>query len=57
MLTYLSHPKHGIHIAYSQTEIDACVGNGWSVLDKLPVKTSEPEIERKKPGPKPKVWK
>lgn len=33
MITYLKHPEHGTHICYSQTEVDACLKNGWKVRE------------------------
>lgn len=31
MLVYLTHPKHGVHIAYSKEEVEACLRNGWTI--------------------------
>lgn len=33
MIVYLTHPKHGVHIAYDQSEIDRCKANGWVLRD------------------------
>lgn len=33
MVTYMTHPEHGTHIAYSDVEIETCKNNGWSVRD------------------------
>lgn len=33
MPTYLTHSEHGTHIAYLQTEVDACLKNGWKVRE------------------------
>ena len=30
MLTYLTHPLHGTHIAYTEQEIAQCEKNGWT---------------------------
>lgn len=38
MLVYLEHPQHGVHIAYSQSEVDECYKNGWKIK-KEPAKT------------------
>ena len=26
---YLTHPRHGVHVAYSRQEVEACKANGW----------------------------
>lgn len=33
MLVYMTHPNHGTHIAYSQSEVDTCKANGWKVRE------------------------
>lgn len=33
MLVYLTHPQHGTHIAYDQSEVDRCKANGWVLRD------------------------
>ena len=48
MPTYLTHPEHGTHIAYSEMEIENCKQNGWSVYGSEPprkaIKEPPPEI-------------
>ena len=43
---YMVHPRHGVHIAYSQAEVDQCKVHGWSLRDepKSPQAASEPEL-------------
>lgn len=36
MIVYLTHPKHGVHIAYSDAEVKACEANGWTVRKDAP---------------------
>ena len=31
MLVHMTHPQHGIHIAYSDVEVAACEKNGWTL--------------------------
>jgi hypothetical protein len=31
MITYLTHPQHGVHVAYTDFEVADCIKNGWSV--------------------------
>lgn len=33
MITYLTHPLHGTHVAYSQDEVERCQRNGWKVRE------------------------
>jgi hypothetical protein len=33
---YMTHEVYGVHIAYSQDEIDRNVGNGWKVYGDTP---------------------
>lgn len=55
MLVYLNHPKHGIHIAYSQAEVDECLANGWHLK---PEKKQEPQPQEiKRLGRPPKADK
>jgi len=46
MLVYLTHPLHGVHIAYSDAEVKLCLKNGWTVKDAAE-KAAEP-VERVK---------
>lgn len=50
MAIYMTHPDHGTHICYSQSEVDSCVKNGWSLRDepKGSPKESEPELKAKR---------
>ena len=44
MITYMTHPDHGTHIAYSDAEVDRCKNNGWSVRgDKKEPENVKPE--------------
>lgn len=36
MLTYMTHEKHGVHIAYTEQEIKICESNGWKVYGPTP---------------------
>jgi len=36
MLVYMTHPKHGTHIAYSHDEVEMCKRNGWTVREDKP---------------------
>lgn len=56
---YLKHPEHGVHIAYTPEEVDACRLNGWTPIEEekpvpAPVSTEEPIKRRGRP---PKVEK
>jgi len=28
---YLTHPAHGVHVAYHPQEVERCIGEGWEV--------------------------
>lgn len=44
MITYMTHPDHGTHIAYSKAEVERCESNGWSVrCDKKEPEHVKPE--------------
>lgn len=51
MLVYMSHPNHGTHIAYSQTEVDTCKANGWKVIE-TPRTPNQQEASRKRGRPR-----
>ena len=40
MMTFLTHPLHGTHIAYTDQEIALCKKNGWTERD------TEPHVAR-----------
>lgn len=42
MIVYLTHPKHGVHVAYSDDEVARCKANGWSVRVDAPKPPPEP---------------
>ena len=33
MVVYMTHPRHGTHIAYSDAEGETCKKNGWSLRE------------------------
>lgn len=47
MIVYLTHPKHGTHIAYSDDEVARCQSNGWKVRDD----TVKPAVPPPAPAP------
>ncbi len=36
MTTYLTHPDHGVHLAYTDEEIKKCEATGWKVVGNAP---------------------
>ncbi len=61
---YLEHPRHGQKVAMSDSEAAFDMANGWKKFDpiarrdeaeKAKQEAAAPVVERKKPGPKPKV--
>lgn len=36
---YLTHPLHGVHVAYHPQEVERCVSDGWAVREE----SREPE--------------
>lgn len=42
---YLTHPKHGVHVAYSADEVKRCEANGWTLRQEPPA-VAEPERKR-----------
>lgn len=45
-VSYMTHPEHGVHIAYSQDEVERCKAHGW--------KERPNEGVNKEPAPKAK---
>lgn len=55
MITYMTHPDHGVHIAYTQAEIAYNQKNGWKVHGPNPPKKKvieEDEAPKKRGRPK-----
>ena len=50
---YLKHPEHGVHIAYTPEEVEACRLNGWTPIEEenpaQPAVTEEPIKRRGRP--------
>ena len=43
-MIYMTHPKHGIHIAYSDQEVEYNKKNGWEVFgDTHPNEAQKPK--------------
>lgn len=55
MLIYMTHPKHGIHIAYSDQEVEYNKKNGWKVFGEThpnEVQTNEVQKPKKRGRPR-----
>lgn len=48
MATYMTHPDHGTHIAYSEAEIETCKQHGWSLRDEPKEAPKESEVKAKR---------
>lgn len=48
MAIYMTHPDHGTHICYSQSEVDSCVKNGWSLREEKKPEAAAPEVKQKR---------
>lgn len=44
MLIYMTHEKHGVHIAYTDAEIKICESNGWKVYGPNPPQVVRGEV-------------
>jgi hypothetical protein len=49
MLTYMTHPEHGTHIAYDHAEVERLQKTGWTVRTEKEID----DMSRKKPTDNP----
>lgn len=42
MMTFLTHPEHGTHIAYTDSEVALCQKNGWTVRPEIQPEVVQP---------------
>lgn len=43
MPIYLTHPLHGVHVAYTEDEVRECQKNGWKVREDEPIRVKKME--------------
>lgn len=43
MIITMTHPQHGTHFAYDETEAAACASNGWERVVEAPPAPPAPE--------------
>lgn len=49
MVVYLTHQQHGVHVAYSQQNVDECLKNGWQLkAEQVETKNIQPQRGRPK---------
>lgn len=53
-VSYMTHPEHGVHIAYSKDEVERCKAHGWTEKPGEGAETDPPQKPKRGPYKKRK---